>query len=326
MWSWPRSWPEGLWGRRPLHLHLRQKPPKSAKISAGSMAVMLRRLAQRSAAAPWSHTAAMAASSGLRPFLVLRPAAPGSARTSTSPCCRPQASPALPVLLCQSVPSGLATSVPLPFKMAMQSYFSAAAARPAPNRPESRPRICPAAARPRQVRRQDRVGGQSAPEFAGSQRVQGIGVQHSPAPWGILPKAGRGIPRGRSPPARGRPAGRRFCNRQTSPAGRQRHAGGCRRFAAVRQPQAQHSGVRASTSCATGSTLARKTSPAPPAAPLCAECSRAGPCCLPQPVRCRSFPFVAVCPALRQQLLYQLLCDLALHLASLRKCIIIGTV
>ncbi len=83
--------------------------PRSSNRSPGSMAVMLRRLAQRSAAAPWSHTAQTAASSGVRPCF--RP-------TASSPAVRPLKYPQLPPWLTrhcrshhQTVPSGAATSV-----------------------------------------------------------------------------------------------------------------------------------------------------------------------------------------------------------------------
>ena len=71
------------------------------------MAVMLRRLAQRSAAAPWSHTAQTAASSGARPCF--RPAAssPAVRPAKISPL-PPLANPALPVSLRQTVPPGAA--------------------------------------------------------------------------------------------------------------------------------------------------------------------------------------------------------------------------
>ena len=79
------------------------------------------------------------------------------------------------------------------------------------------------------------------------------------------------------------------------------------------------------------SSTANNGSKAPPGAaaqrPLCAESRRAAvghAACRSQYAAVASL--VAGCPALRQQLLYQLLCDLALHLASsLKKAIIIGT-
>ena len=156
------------------------------------------------------------------------------------------------------------------------------------------------------MRRQDRVGGQSAPEFAGSQRVQGIGVQHSPAPWGIFAQQGTAylggaLPQPGADQQDGASVGKPVPQggsvmRVDAAVGRRAAAAGT---ALRRAGQHQlHNRLHAGQKDQPGAAAQR---------PLCAECSRAAvghAACRSQYAAVASL--VAVCPALRQQLLYQL--------------------
>ena len=149
-----------------------------------------------------------------------------------------------------------------PLERRRSDRFLPAAKRPAPGRLVHRPRCSPVVARPRR-------GGASGWYFPakGSRSLPAASAfsasasSTAPAHDGFLPSRARQTSPA-PPPSPARPAERRVF-RQTSCAVRRR-PGVDAPPAAVRQPQAQHSGVRASTICTTGSTLARYTSPAPP--------------------------------------------------------------
>ena len=93
---------------------------RSVKISCGSIVSWLVRAAQRSAAAPCSHTAQAAASKGANPWASRAASIPAS--TSPLP---PRARPGFPVGLCSISRPGAAISVPEPFSTATQPYRSA---------------------------------------------------------------------------------------------------------------------------------------------------------------------------------------------------------
>ena len=204
------------------------------------MVASLRRRAQRSAAAPCSHTAQQAASCGVSPCA--RSAASIPASTSPLP---PRASPGLPVALRNRAPSGVAMRVPAPFRTTVQPYFSArctaalsrSACTCAVDRPSSRaaspgwgvstakggtlPRTCPAAS----------AFSASASSTMPCQSPFSSSLTTAPAP---SPSPG--------------PASSTGCLSASQSRSAAASLGWIQPSAPVRQPQAQHSGVRVSTS------------------------------------------------------------------------------
>ena len=232
---------------------------RSVKISCGSIVSWLVRAAQRSAAAPCSHTAQAAASKGANPWASRAASIPAS--TSPLP---PRARPEFPVGLCSISRPGAAISVPEPFSTATQPYRSASS--------------CAAAGRSVWICATLHLSRRAASPGCGVSTVlvgKSGNCPSSPAASAFRASASStaafhlasAVRRafkiraalGPSPGPASRTAGFSVKRWRTAAASAARIPPS----ASVRQGRAQHSGVRVSTNWITGSTLARYTSPAP---------------------------------------------------------------